>query len=79
MDPDRSDALFVWAIDIREAFRGKGLGRATMIAAERLARDVGANAITLNVFGRNAVARALYKSLGYEFGSIQMFKTISVP
>jgi GNAT superfamily N-acetyltransferase len=79
MDPDRSDAMFVWAIDIREEFRGKGFGRAAMTSAEELARDVGANAMTLNVFGPNAAARALYESLGYEIASIQMIKTIGVP
>jgi GNAT superfamily N-acetyltransferase len=75
-DPDRTDTMFVWAIDIREEFRRKGLGRAAMTAAEDFARGVSAHAISLNVFGSNAVARALYVSLGYAVASVQMIKPI---
>jgi ribosomal protein S18 acetylase RimI-like enzyme len=78
-DPDRSGTMFVWAVEIDEGFRGKGFGRAAMTSAEGLARDVGATAITLNVFGPNARARGLYESLGYDVTSVQMIKTLGVP
>jgi ribosomal protein S18 acetylase RimI-like enzyme len=76
LDPERAGAMFVWAIDIHEAFRGKGFGRSAMTAAEEVARGVGATAITLNVFGNNLPARSLYDSLGYEISALQMLKSL---
>jgi ribosomal protein S18 acetylase RimI-like enzyme len=74
--PDRPDTLFVWDISIREEFRGRGLGRAAMLAAEDVAVRVAAEAIGLNVFGPNTVARHLYESLGYGVTSQQMLKEL---
>jgi ribosomal protein S18 acetylase RimI-like enzyme len=73
-DSERPDTMFVWVVSIREAFRGRGLGRAAMIAAERLASASGVGAMSLNVFGANTTARRLYESLGYEVTSVQMAK-----
>ncbi len=75
-DPDRSNTWFVWDISIGEEFRGRGLGRATMLAAEQVARRAGGVAIGLNVFGSNAAARKLYESLGYGVISQQMVKDL---
>jgi GNAT superfamily N-acetyltransferase len=75
-DPDRPDTLFVWDISIHEQFRGRGLGRAAMLAAEGAARQAGAVAMSLNVFGPNTVARRLYESLGYGVTSQQMLKNL---
>lgn len=58
-------AVFVYDVEIDEAHRGKGLGRAAMNAGAGWARDRGAPAIALNVFGHNRAARALYDALGY--------------
>jgi ribosomal protein S18 acetylase RimI-like enzyme len=78
-DPDRADTLFVWDISIDAKFRGAGLGRAAMIAAEGLARKAGHVSMSLNVFGPNAVARRLYDSLGYRATSVQMVKSLEQP
>ncbi len=67
---------YVYDIAIDEAFRGRGLGRATMLLAETEARARGARSIGLNVFGFNTVARRLYESLGYEPTAIQMQKPL---
>lgn len=67
---------YVYDIAIDEAFRGRGLGRATMLLAETEARARGARSIGLNVFGFNTVARRLYESLGYEPTAIQMQKAL---
>ena len=56
---------FVYDIDLDESARGKGLGRAAMVATEFFYRDRGAASIMLNVFGFNDVARRLYHSIGY--------------
>ena len=75
-DPDRSNTWYVWDVSVGEQFRGRGLGRATMLAAERVARRAGGEAIGLNVYGLNTVARKLYESLGYGVVSQQMLKDL---
>jgi ribosomal protein S18 acetylase RimI-like enzyme len=70
------DALWVYDIEIDPDHRGRGLGRDTMLLAEAEARRLGRNRIKLNVFARNAVARALYLSLGFEEMSVQMSKAV---
>ena len=47
-----------------------------MRLAEDEARRNGLHAIALNVFGHNAIARALYASLGYRETSVQMRKEL---
>jgi len=74
--PDRPNTLYVWDLSIDEPFRGRGFGRAAMLAGEDLARDAGAVAIGLNVFGANTTARRLYDSLGYDVTSQQMLKKL---
>ena len=56
-----------WIYDIRvdPAYQGRGLGRATLVAGEQRARELGAAAIGLHVFADNVVARSLYASSGY--------------
>jgi ribosomal protein S18 acetylase RimI-like enzyme len=70
------DTLWVYDIEIDPDHRGRGLGRDTMLLAEAEARRLGRNRIKLNVFARNAVARALYLSLGFEEMSVQMSKAV---
>ena len=70
------DSLWVYDIEIDPEHRGRGLGRDAMLLAEEEARRLGRQRIKLNVFARNAVARALYLSLGFEEMSIQMSKPV---
>ena len=67
---------FVYDVEIDEQHRGKGYGRAAMLLAEDEARRRGLTRIELNVFGGNAVARGLYRSLGYIETSAQMAKDL---
>ena len=67
---------FIYDIQIDEALRGRGYGRAVMRLAEEEARRNGLHALALNVFGQNAIARALYSSLGYRETSVQMRKDL---
>jgi ribosomal protein S18 acetylase RimI-like enzyme len=69
-------SLWVYDIEIDAEHRGRGLGRDTMLLAEQEARRLGRRRIKLNVFARNAVARALYLSLGFEEMAIEMSKAI---
>jgi len=71
-----TDTWFVFYVEVDPARRGEGLGRATMQAAEAWSREHGATKIGLNVFGHNAVARALYDSLGYRVLATNMLKDL---
>jgi len=68
--------IFIYDVEIDEAHRGKGYGRAAMELAEEQARAEGIGRIELNVFGGNEVARKLYLSLGYVETSVQMGKDL---
>jgi ribosomal protein S18 acetylase RimI-like enzyme len=56
---------FIYEIEVGEQYRGRGYGRATMLACAEEARRLGADTVGLHVFGHNATARGLYTSLGY--------------
>lgn len=56
---------FVFDVEVRPEFRGRGLGRALMLLAERTALASGHRLIGLHVFAGNTPARRLYDSLGY--------------
>ncbi|WP_370411112.1 GNAT family N-acetyltransferase [Streptomyces fradiae] len=58
-------AAFVYDIEVDEAHRGRGYGRALMLLAERVAREAGETRIGLHVFAGNTPAIRLYESLGY--------------
>jgi ribosomal protein S18 acetylase RimI-like enzyme len=74
--PERR-TLFVYGVEIDEAQRGRGFGRAAMLLAEGEARARGIGRVELNVFGGNGVARGLYRSLGYVETSVQMAKDLA--
>jgi ribosomal protein S18 acetylase RimI-like enzyme len=74
--PYRDDGIYVSDIEIDEAHQGRGLGRATMLAAEEIAREAGLRHVALNVFGWNGRAEGLYRSLGYVTGWTQMSKPL---
>jgi GNAT superfamily N-acetyltransferase len=73
---ERPFGLWLYAIELDERVRGRGLGRAAMLAFEARARELGANKVALNVFGGNAVARSLYASLGYAEEAVRMGKRL---
>jgi ribosomal protein S18 acetylase RimI-like enzyme len=77
--PAGADSLFIYDIEIDEPHRGRGLGRATMLAVEDVARAAGHRFVRLNVFGWNTSAQGLYRSLGYRTDSIQMSKPLEEP
>jgi ribosomal protein S18 acetylase RimI-like enzyme len=71
-----SGEWFVYDIVIAEEFRGKGLGRRAMLAAEDHVKSQGGTKLALNVFGYNVVARGLYESMGYKALAIGMRKDL---
>ncbi|WP_018351240.1 GNAT family N-acetyltransferase [Longispora albida] len=56
---------YVFGVTSSPAHRGKGYGRAAMLAGERASVEAGDTVLGLNVFGSNAVAQNLYTKLGY--------------
>jgi ribosomal protein S18 acetylase RimI-like enzyme len=75
-DGELGHSLFVYAVEIDEEFRGRGLGRAAMEFAEGEAQRLGIAKVALNVFGGNEVARGLYLSLGYAETAVHMEKRV---
>jgi ribosomal protein S18 acetylase RimI-like enzyme len=75
-DLDGRATLFVYDVFVREEHRGRGLGRQAMLLAEEEARRRGIESITLNVFGGNDVARALYRSLDFDEVYVGMRKKL---
>lgn len=56
---------YVFDVEVAEAHRGRGHGRALMLHAERIAHGDGLPLIGLHVFAGNTTALRLYESLGY--------------
>jgi ribosomal protein S18 acetylase RimI-like enzyme len=72
----RGGGAFLYDITIDAAERGRGHGRAAMLALENHVRRLGYDGVTLNVWGGNTVARGLYDSLGYVEESVHMRKRL---
>jgi ribosomal protein S18 acetylase RimI-like enzyme len=75
VDPGKRRA-FIYFIGIDALYRGKGYGKAAMLALEPVARSKGADHIDLNVFGENATAIGLYEGMGYRPAAISMRKLL---
>jgi ribosomal protein S18 acetylase RimI-like enzyme len=67
---------YLFDVELREAARGRGLGRATLQATHDLARSLGATVMRLNVFGTNGPAIGLYESLGYAVAAATMHRRL---
>ena len=75
--PQQPGEWYVYDVVVHEAYRGKGLGRQTMLAAEEFVTAHGGTRLALNVFGPNRVARSLYESMDYQVRAIGMFKDLA--
>ena len=72
----RDGGAWLYDITIDEAERGRGYGRAAMLALEDEVQTLGFGELGLNVWGGNEVARSLYRSLGYAEVSVGMKKRL---
>jgi len=73
---DLGRGLWIYDVHIAESHRGRGYGKEAMLLAEKEARRRGLSRVALNVFGGNAAARGLYKSLGYLETAVLMSKRV---
>ena len=69
------DYAYLGDLFVREAHRGRGIGRALIAEAERLARARGAARILLGVLPGNP-AEAVYRKLGYRPYAVEMAKDL---
>ncbi|GAA2501152.1 GNAT family N-acetyltransferase [Streptomyces gobitricini] len=74
--PCGEELAFVYDIEVVDALRGRGHGRALMLFAERIALRAGDRRIGLHVFADNTPALRLYGSLGYRATHIHCFKPL---
>lgn len=75
-NPPLPTRLFVYDLEIHEAFRGRGLGRQALGAAEAWAIERGITRLELNVFSDNVAARTLYETSGMAVCEITMGKDL---
>jgi len=76
--PEDATTGYVYDIEIHEDSRGRGLGRAAMLAAEQFFLERGARSLALWVAGGNDVALSLYLSLDYEVVGTSMSKRLGL-
>ena len=70
--------IFVLDIEVFEAYRRRGLARATLSCLLAEAQRAGAGRIRLHVFGDNHGARKLYASFGFEETDVWVAKALQV-
>jgi ribosomal protein S18 acetylase RimI-like enzyme len=73
---DGRTVAYLYEIEIDEAERGRGYGRAAMEAFEQEAARRGLRELELNVFGGNDAARSLYRSMGWRETAVHMAKRV---
>jgi ribosomal protein S18 acetylase RimI-like enzyme len=69
-----SPSAHLEVITVAASAEGKGVGKDLMAAAEAAARNRGANSMTLFVFAKNAGARRVYQSAGFDEELIHCIK-----
>lgn len=69
-------SAYLYDISIREDLRGKGHGRRALELLEARLRELGIRKVSLNVFGYNERARALYDRMGYTITGMGMSKVL---
>lgn len=70
---EKGRALVVQALVVDERVRGTGAGTALLCEAERLAAELGCEAVTLSSNERRRAAHAFYEGRGYDRGSRSYF------
>jgi RimJ/RimL family protein N-acetyltransferase len=68
--------VWIFDIEVYEAFRRKGHGTRALLAVEKKAAELGGEKLELHVFGHNPGARALYERSGFTTTSIVMCKRL---
>ena len=75
-DSGADKSVWIYDIEVYEAFRRRGHGTRALQAVEKKAAELGARKVELHVFGHNPGARALYERSGFTPISIVMSKPL---
>lgn len=67
---------FVYDISLDSSYRGKGLGKKTMLLLEEEVKKLGLKSIGLHVFAHNQVALNLYQELDFKITNYLMAKDL---
>lgn len=74
---DGRKSAFIYDFRIDESQRGKGYGKETLARVDERLKSMGARYVSLNVFGHNHRARALYEKHGFKVTSLGMRKVFA--
>ncbi len=66
--------LYIDQISVEPEYQGKGIGKALMKQASRLAEEIELSTIALDSWDFNVEAHAFFQSQGYELFNIRMWK-----
>jgi ribosomal protein S18 acetylase RimI-like enzyme len=66
----KTRSSFLFRIDIDGDYQGKGFGMLALSTWEHIARNQGAQKLTLNVFHYNVIARNLYVKMGFKLSEV---------
>ncbi|MBI5841787.1 MAG: GNAT family N-acetyltransferase [Chloroflexi bacterium] len=72
----RNPSAFIYDFVINKEFRGQGIGKQALLAAENVLRSLGVKTISLHVFNDNTAAKKLYEKVGFEITSYNMRKKL---
>jgi ribosomal protein S18 acetylase RimI-like enzyme len=75
-DHDPSEYAFISDLVVDSTSRRRGIGRQLLSAAEGYARARGARSLRIGALTRNAAARSLYASAGFEEYEVELAKQI---
>lgn len=75
-DPPLPARVFVYDLEIHQAFRRQGLSRQALSAVEAWAIERGIRRLELNVFSDNVAARTLYETSGMAACEMTMGKNL---
>jgi ribosomal protein S18 acetylase RimI-like enzyme len=75
-EPDENPAEYAFVSDlvVRTTYRRRGIGGRLLSAAKGYARARGARVLRIGVLARNAAARRLYESAGFEQYEVELAK-----
>lgn len=79
LDEPPGDCAWVAELVVRASVRGRGIGRALLQAAERVARDAGAAELRIAVLSANRPARQLYLDEGFALHLETLAKPLTQP
>ena len=70
------EMLYIDQIGVMPEFQGKGVGKALIARAEKLAKQEGLDMVALDSWGFNTEAHAFFHAQGYAEYNLRMWKQV---